>query len=344
MADVHGKLLYVGGDLMIDCGYSTGAGGQITWDAISHPEDVDLVRQLWSRALKSQTRFDMEYRIRNADGSYRWCRNIAIFTCDKTPIKRSWIGFIEDIEERKRTEAQLEHIRGELIHSSRLSAMGALSVTLAHELNQPLAAVTNYVRGCIQILSQESQSAPTTVINALREADNSAVRAGDIIRQVREMVSRTEAVRLPNDAALLIDEACSLALIDAKSLDIVSDINLDLDNVYIDVDRIQIQQVIFNIIRNSIHALQNANYKRIYIKATISFEILTIDIQDSGIGIPAKLIDTIFEPFISSSKNGLGIGLAISKSIIEAHKGSIKCQNRENGGTQFILEIPCKRK
>lgn len=310
------------------------------WNRVVHPEDAPLALARWRAAVKRGVSIESEFRVRGTNNRYYWHRVCA--APHKTPEGRimRWYGTIEDVEERMGTAEQLRQTQAELIHVSRLSAMGAMGSTLAHELNQPLAAVTNYLRGGQRILAQVPGEAVNTALKAMRAADRSAMRAGEIVRRLREIATRGDVQRHPECVSDLIQKACQIGLVDASLKGVSYQCVFDEEITMVLVDRVQIQQVLINLLRNAVEALQDASRREIVIGTSIiDAETCEVFVHDSGPGVPREIESKLFSPFNSSKPEGMGIGLSISRTIIESHGGRISYESGEDGGATFRFTL-----
>jgi two-component system, LuxR family, sensor kinase FixL len=254
--------------------------------------------------------------------------------------KRYFTGFVRDLTERQETEARLQELQSELVHISRLTAMGEMASTLAHELNQPLSAIANYLKGSLRIIDAGSVDAPTKIREAIGKAGEQALRAGQIIRRLRDFVARGESERGVENLQKLVEEAGALAMVGAKERDIrvrfVFDPRVDL----VLADKVQIQQVILNLIRNAIEAMEHAERREL----TVSVDeeeggLAMVSIADTGPGIAADVMAQLFQPFVTTKRSGMGVGLSISRTIIEAHGGRIWVEARPGGGALFHFTL-----
>jgi two-component system sensor kinase FixL len=227
-----------------------------------------------------------------------------------------------------------------MAHLSRLQAMGTMASTLAHELNQPLAAVVNYISGSRRLLGPATDPDAERIAEAMRSAEDCAMRAGKIIRKVREQVSRNVTSQAPESVARLIDEACSIALINAKSLGIRTQIDLDPKASTVLVDAVQAQQILINFLRNAVDAVSTTDRRRITITSRLDGEFCAISVNDSGPGIAPDMVAKLFEPFASDKADGVGIGLSISRTIAESHGGRIEHGTSSLGGACFTVKLP----
>jgi two-component system, LuxR family, sensor kinase FixL len=255
--------------------------------------------------------------------------------------KRYFTGFIRDLTEREESEARLHEIQGELARLARLNEMGEMASTLAHELNQPLSAISNYVHGCSRLLRDMDEELASRMRDALDEAGKQSLRAGQIIRHLREFVTKGETEKGPYNIRTLIEEAGALALAGSREKGVRSVFAFAPGANKVLVDHIQIQQVLTNLMRNSIEAMKDQPRKELVIRAlaTGSGEIAVV-VEDTGPGIPEEIAAQLFKPFTTTKPGGMGIGLSISKRIVEAHGGRISACANEAGGTSFTFTLP----
>jgi two-component system sensor kinase FixL len=254
--------------------------------------------------------------------------------------KRFFTGFIRDLSERQQTESRLQELQSELVHISRLTAMGEMASALAHELNQPLSAIANYLRGSMRLLDKQSDERSRMVSDALDKAAGQTLRAGDIIRRLRDFVARGETERRVERVAKLIDEASAIALVGAKERGIRVRYQLDGATLVL-ADRVQIQQVLINLMRNAIEAMEGAERRELVIAAMNADEnMVAISVSDTGPGIGAEARARLFQPFFTTKRDGMGVGLSISRTIIEAHGGEIRADINPGGGAVFRFTLP----
>jgi two-component system sensor kinase FixL len=252
---------------------------------------------------------------------------------------RVFTGFIRDLTERRESEARLRELQAEVVHISRLSAMGEMASALAHELNQPLSAIANYLNGARKLIGRGPES-EAKVSQAVEKAAEQAIRAGDIIRRLRDFLARGEGERTVESLARLVHEACGLALVGAKeaSVDVAYQMDPHLDRVI--VDRVQIQQVIVNLVRNALDAMQAQGGGRLNVSTTVENGMAAVSIVDTGPGVDEQAAARLFQPFVTTKANGMGVGLSICRSIVEAHGGKIWTEPNPGGGAIFRFTVP----
>ncbi|MGE3746238.1 MAG: PAS domain S-box protein [Sphingomonadaceae bacterium] len=254
--------------------------------------------------------------------------------------QRVFTGFIRDLSEREAAEAHLQELQSELLHISRVSAMGTMASTLAHELNQPLTAVASYVQTSAALLENPDADSQSLVREALVEAGAEAVRAGSIVRRLREFVARGEVDKSIEQLRKLVDDACALALAGAREKGISHRIEIDAEIGPVLVDRVQVQQMLINLLRNAVEVMAPAGSGEILIAASRDDDFARITIADTGPGISPEVADRLFQAFVSTKREGMGLGLSICRTIVEAHGGRIWAEPRVVGGTLFHFTVP----
>jgi two-component system sensor kinase FixL len=256
--------------------------------------------------------------------------------------KRIFTGFIHDITHRQQTALRLQDLQSELAHVGRLSEMGTLASSLAHELNQPLTAVANYCETARDLLASDPD--PDTMImirEAMDDAATQAIRAGLIVRRLRDFISTGETERKTESLQRLLTEANALALIGSREHGIEVQVQLDPTADQVCVDRIQIQQVLVNIIRNAIDAMGDSTVRSLTIRTEAERPgFVCVNIEDSGSGISESVAAQLFQPFVTSKESGMGIGLSICRTIVEAHGGRIWFEPAPESGTIFYFTLP----
>jgi two-component system sensor kinase FixL len=243
-----------------------------------------------------------------------------------------YTGFIRDLTERQHTEARLRDLQTELVHVSRLTAMGEMASTLAHELNQPLSAIANLLTGSRRLIDRGRPEDQAKVRDAVDKASAQALRAGDVIHRMREFVRRGASERAPESLSKVVEDAAALALIGAREHLVATRLQLDpkADAVY--ADRVQIQQVLVNLIRNAVDAMADASRRELTISSRrLENASVQVSVTDTGSGISDDFRERLFQPFMTTKAEGMGVGLSISRSIIEAHGGRIWADREPEG-------------
>jgi two-component system, LuxR family, sensor kinase FixL len=254
--------------------------------------------------------------------------------------QRFFTGFVRDLTERQDTESRLQELQSELVHISRLTAMGEMASTLAHELNQPLAAIANYLKGVRRLLERHGGEKSEVMRDAVDKAAEQALRAGDIVRRLRDFVARGETERRVESIAKLVEEASALALVGAKEQGIRVRTQYDLDVDLVLADKVQVQQVLLNLMRNAVEAMAGTPRRDLLLSTVAADGMAVINVADTGSGIDPEFASQLFQPFATTKPHGMGVGLSISRTIVEAHGGRIWSEPNPGGGTVFRFTLP----
>jgi PAS domain S-box-containing protein len=245
-----------------------------------------------------------------------------------------------EMAEHKRTGVRLQELQLELFHAGRLSTAGQLAAALAHELNQPLTAVTNSVNAARRLLANDASEKIGTARQVMAEAAEQTMRAGQIIRRLRDFVTRGETERQVESVAGMVTEAIELALLGTEWLGVKVSLRIDPHASRALANRIQVQQVLANLIRNALEAMTESTRRELDIStALVSGATIEIAVADRGSGIPKGTGEHLFEPFISTKPQGMGLGLSICRSIVEAHGGRLQSEPNPGGGTIFRFTL-----
>ncbi|MBN8874256.1 MAG: PAS domain S-box protein [Rhodospirillales bacterium] len=252
---------------------------------------------------------------------------------------RLFTGFVRDLTERQQTQARLQELQEDLLHVSRLRAMGQMAAALSHELNQPLTAITNYLRAAHRLLEGEAPDL-ARIRQAVGLAAQQTLRSGEIIRRLRAFVARGEVARQPEAMAKLIEEASALALVGAKERGVSVTLHADPGLPAVLVDRVQIQQVLLNLIRNAVEAMETSPERVLTVEAGRWESMVVVVVSDTGCGIPPTIEAQLFQPFVTTKREGMGIGLSVCRTIVEAHGGRLWAEPNPQGGTIFRFTLP----
>ena len=315
------------------------------WPDNIHPEDRErVIANVHGSIEAGRKRWSSEYRFRSRSGHYVQVLDHGFVIRNEAGEPVRAVGSMADVTERRRAEAELKRMQAELIQVSRLSAMGAMASTLAHELNQPLTAVASYVRGGLRLLEGADDAVPPDVRAALEAAEASAIKAGQIVRGLRELVSRRSANLKTQDLKKIIEEANILAFVDEQTQGLTHRVEIDPAARWVEADSVQIQQVLINLIRNAIQAMAASRHRRITIAARPGPDhMVEVSVADTGVGLPTDAGGALFSPFKSDKPEGMGIGLSISRTIVEAHGGRIWTENGPDAGAVFRFTLPAAK-
>ena len=254
--------------------------------------------------------------------------------------QRLFTGFIQDLTERRDFEARLEQLQSELIHVSRLSAMGTMALTLAHELNQPLTAIASFGEAAAAVLEGPGEPDKAMLREVIGEMAEQSLRAGGIVRRLREFVSSGDLAKTVEDLPKVIEEASALALMGAREKGIATHFTFAPDATPVLIERVQIQQVLINLIRNALEAMEDVPNKRLNVTTSLLDETtVQVSIADTGSGIDPQVRENLFQAFNSSKESGMGLGLSICRTIVEAHGGRIRALDGIEGGTEFQFTL-----
>lgn len=246
-----------------------------------------------------------------------------------------------EMVQRAAAEGRMRSLSAELAHASRVNSLGQLATGLAHEINQPLATVANYA-GTLELLLEQSSSPPAESLSLVTQIKQAALRAGSIVRRMRNFARRGDVQTAPVDLKLLVGEVIELCRPELTSSEVRLTVELADEQALVAADSVQIQQVLVNLVQNAIQAMHATplGARVLVVKLTTGPGEITISVADSGPGLPAEMLAAGFTPFRTSKQDGLGLGLAISRAIVEQHQGRITCTNREQGGAVVSFSLP----
>jgi two-component system, LuxR family, sensor kinase FixL len=249
---------------------------------------------------------------------------------------RLFTGFIRDVTERQDRERRLSELQTELIHVSRLNELGQMVSALAHEVNQPLTAMANYVSGVRRLLAAGNRQGAELAMERIAEQ---ADRARQIIQRLRNLVKKNEGEHRVESLSTVIEEASALALVGIGQ-GLKLSIQVAADAAEAVIDKIQIQQVLLNLIRNAAEAMDGSTRRELSITTARAEDMVEICVADTGPGLPELVRARLFEPFVTTKPNGMGVGLSVCRAIVEAHGGELRAGDAEGGGTVFRLTVP----
>lgn len=254
--------------------------------------------------------------------------------------RRIFTGFIRDLTERQQTELRLQDLQSELAHVRRVSEISTLATSLAHEINQPLTAIANYSESTRMLLDKLPPGEVVEKIDAMLAASSDQVlRAGEIVRRLRDFMSHGRTAYRSENLPRLITEANALALVGTREHGIEVEIDLDPEAEQVLADRVQVQQVLVNLIRNGVDAMIGSDRRQLRISSQRADDMVQVSVEDTGSGIDRAVAERLFQPFITSKQSGMGVGLSICRTIVEAHGGKIWFDSIPAGGTVFHFTL-----
>lgn len=251
-----------------------------------------------------------------------------------------FVGIIHDITDQRAAARRLSDLQAELLQVSRLSGMGQMASALAHEINQPLTAIAAYMKAIRRMLDAADAAALARARAALDSANEQALRAGEIIRRLREFVARGDTEKAVVDAHILITESMALARMSNKLGRASVRMELDSPAQSVIADKVQIQQVLLNLVRNALEAIDGIVPGILVVSAHAKGDFVEFAIADNGPGIADDVRARLFEPFVTTKKDGMGVGLSICRTIIESHGGRLWAEANPGGGTVFRFTLP----
>ena len=305
-----------------------------------HPDDREFVRQLLERVMLEQTDWDVEHRLLMSDGRVKDVRAVAHAVRDGAG-NREFIGVVMDVTASRRAAQELSRARAELAHVMRVTTLGELAAAIAHEVNQPIAAMVTDAQASLNWLDREPADLDE-VDQALHRIVENGNRAADVIGRIRELVKKAPPRMGMVDLNLAVKEMIALTRAEIAGSGVALDTALEDDLPSVHGDRVQLQQVLLNLIVNALQAMSAVppGQRKLRICTTrIELDRVRVSVQDSGPGLSAALVDRIFAPFYSTKPDGLGMGLSICRSIVEAHDGRLWASADEPGAT-FHFTIP----
>ena len=251
-----------------------------------------------------------------------------------------FVGTVHDLSARKRAQERIEELQSELMRVSRASALGEMGSALAHELNQPLSAIVGFVEAGAALIDDSDSRVPKQAREYMSKAVAQSHRAADVIQRLYDLTHRGDTDRAVEDINGLVRDTCALAALGSAAAGIEVSLELSQDLPPVLIDCIQIQQVVLNLVRNSIDALSASESRRIVVATVQRDGVVEVEVSDTGPGLAPDIEPRLFEPFVSSKPDGIGIGLSICRTIVEGHGGEITAETREGGGMTFRFSVP----
>jgi PAS domain S-box-containing protein len=335
-----GGLTYVNRRVLEYTGTTPEALARDGWTDFLHPEDFEPTVRAWSNAVSTGEHYEVQYRLRRSDGAYRWFHVLGQAARDNEGRLTRWYGLLIDIDDRKIMEDALRSTQTRLSRAMQTATVGELAASIAHEINQPLAAVVTNGHACLRWLSTESPS-----LGKAREAAERIVRdgkeAGEVVRRIRALFRRTAIEKVALDLNDVIGEVLRLLQGETARRRVIVGTDLGQDLAPVTGDRVQLQQLILNLLLNGIEAMDSVadRPRTLFIRSLREGEdTVRVEIRDSGVGL--KDPDAVFEAFFTTKENGMGMGLAICRSIVEAHNGRLWAASGVGPGTTFCFTLP----
>jgi PAS domain S-box-containing protein len=314
--------------------------GWSTGDEV-HADDLPGVHAAWRHSVETGSVYDVDHRLRRADGVYRWFHARGLPLCDPEGHVLRWYVLLTDIDDRVRAEEALRQAQSDLARINRVTTMGELAASLAHEVNQPIGGVLINANVCLRKLGHDNPDVDEARA-AVARIQRDAQRAANVIGKIRSQFEKAAPNREVLDVNEIIRETAGLLRSEAVRYDISVRMELSAGLPQVVGDRVQLQQVAMNLLVNSIEAMKDVDGKRemaIQSQRAENQHIL-VTVSDTGIGFPPKLAEQIFDPFFTTKSHGTGMGLRISRSIIEAHGGRLWATANDGHGAQFAFSIP----
>ena len=337
-----GELNHLNQRLLEYTGTSPDAWAQLGWKNLLHPDDTEPTARAWSQAVATGEPLEVQCRFRSSDGAYRWFQALGQPAHDNAGRVTRWYGLLIDIDDRKTTEEALRRSQVRLSRAIQTATVGEFAAAVAHEVNQPLAAVVANGQACLRWLAAE----PTGMAKA-QEAAERIVRdgkeAGEVVRRIRALFKQADIEKTEIELNDVIGEVLHLLAGEWVRKRVVVETDLGQDLAPVLGDRVQLQQVVFNLLLNGIEAMDPVvdRPKSLFIcSKRLNPETVSVEVRDSGIGLSEP--DRVFDPFFTTKEKGMGMGLAICRSIIDAHRGRIWAASGEGAGATFSFTLPVR--
>ena len=326
-------------------GQSEDEASNFGWLKALHPKDQERSERLWKQAMRQKHMYEDEFQVRARDRSYRHFHLQAVPIMAPDGAVHEWIGAAVDITQERETALTVQRQRDELAHVARITTMGELAASLAHELNQPLTAILSNAQAAQRFLAADPASIGEidAILRDIVEDDN---RAGEIIRRVRELVRKGSLEIAALDLATIVRDVVMLIHTDAILHNINILLQMDPGAPKVLGNKVQLQQVVLNLLLNAFQAMKDCpvNERQVIVRTELDDgHKVIVAVRDCGEGLKDDQLDKIFQPFYTTKSDGLGMGLTISRSIIEAHGGRLWAQNNPDRGATIYFTVPVER-
>ncbi|WP_310634020.1 PAS domain S-box protein [Paraburkholderia sp.] len=320
-------------------GIDTRCEGDV-WHDILHPDDLAEVQAAWREAIDSGRHFERTARIRHRDGSYRWTVIASAPLRGADGRAKAWYGVNTDIDALRKAEQALDRSRNELAHTTRVSMLGELAASIAHEVTQPLAAIVTTGEAGLRWLNRNPPEL-AEVRASIEQSTSDAKRATEVIRRIRTMARKRDADITDVDVNGIIEESVELVRREVSSHGVEMSVSLAQAPLVVCGDRVQLQQVVINLLMNGVQAMANiSDGAKLNIITARDEGAARVQIDDSGHGISEANAKLLFTPFFTTRKDGMGMGLSICRSIVEAHGGRVWAENNKRRGARMQFTLP----
>ena len=316
------------------------------WVKALHPKDRERSERLWRKSMAQKCMYENEFQVRTRGGDYRYFHVQAVPILSSGSEVREWIGAAVDITEQKDAALAEQRHRDELAHVMRISTMGELAASLAHELNQPLTAILSNAQAAQRFLADDPAANLGEVRAILRDIVEDDSRAGEVIRRVRDLIRKGDLEAAPLELAQVVRDAVLLLHSDAILHNVQIVLEMAPDAPKILGDRVQLQQVMLNLLLNAFQAMKDSpvSERRVTLRSRYDKgNTMIIAVHDGGVGLKEDQIEKMFQPFYTTKSDGLGMGLPISRSIIETHGGRLWAKNNSDRGATVYFTVPVVR-
>jgi len=341
-ADANGEGFLVTPEWQELTGQGEDEASNLGWLKVLHIKDQERSERLWKQAMMQRRMYQDEFQVRTRDRSYRYLHVQAVPILAADGAVHEWIGAAVDITQERETALTVQRQRDELAHVARINTMGQLATSLAHELNQPLTAILSNAQAAQRFLAA-NQADLEDVREILKDIVKDNKRAGDVIRRIRTLVKKESLEFTPLDLDNVISDVALLVHSDAILHNVRLSIEINPGLPAVRGDKVQLQQVLLNLFLNAFDAMHDCpvNRREIHVRAEQDREqMLEVSVSDRGTGLRVDNLDAMFQPFYTTKPNGLGMGLSISRSIVEVHRGRLWAENNPHGGATFRFTLP----